>query len=122
MDCGKRFEITLSYAEYNSVIVTCQKCHSSNIKRLINRVRVLRSATDRLEELSAPENMDRLEDDPQTLGRMMREMSRETGENPGAEFDEVVDRLEKGQTPDEIEREVPDLADGALSPTAMDDL
>lgn len=42
----------------------------------------------------------------------MREMSRELGEDMGAEFDEVVDRLEKGQSPEEIERDLPDLGAG----------
>jgi hypothetical protein len=44
---------------------------------------------------------------------MMRDMSREVGEEMPAEFDEVVNRLEKGQTPDDIERELPDLGGDA---------
>ena len=39
----------------------------------------------------------------------MRRMSRELGEDMGPEFDEVVDRLEKGQSPEEIEKDLPDL-------------
>ena len=50
-----------------------------------------------------------LEEDPQALGRMMRKMSREMGEELGPEFDEVVDRLEKGQSPEDIESALPDL-------------
>ena len=46
--------------------------------------------------------------DPRALGRMMKEMKGEIGEEMGGEFDEVVDRLEKGQTPDEIEQSFPD--------------
>jgi hypothetical protein len=38
-------------------------------------------------------------------------MSDEMGEDLGPEFDEVVDRLEKGQSPEEIESSMPDLAD-----------
>jgi len=59
--------------------------------------------------LSDPEQLAGLEDDPQTLGKMMRRMSRELGEDMGPEFDEVVDRLEKGQPPEEIEKDLPDL-------------
>jgi hypothetical protein len=40
---------------------------------------------------------------------MMRKMSAEMGEDLGPEFDEVVDRLEKGQSPEEIEEALPDL-------------
>jgi hypothetical protein len=33
------------------------------------------------------------------------------GEDLGEEFGEVVDRLEKGQSPEEIEEAMPELAD-----------
>jgi hypothetical protein len=41
---------------------------------------------------------------------MMRKMSKEMGEDMGPEFDEVIDRLEAGQSPEDIEKAVPDLA------------
>jgi hypothetical protein len=44
---------------------------------------------------------------------MMRKMKQEMGEDVGPEFDEVVDRLEAGQSPEEIEQAIPDLAEGA---------
>jgi len=57
--------------------------------------------------------MDGLDEDPKALGQMMRrmkgEMGDETGEDIPAEFDEVVDRLEAGQSPQEIESALPDL-------------
>ena len=65
-----------------------------------------------MDTLADPNLLDSLDDDPQALGKMMREMSRELGEDMGPEFDEVVDRLEKGQTPDEIEGDLPDLSAG----------
>ncbi len=40
-------------------------------------------------------------------------MSSEVGEEMGPEFSEVVDRLEAGQSPDEIEKQLPDLGAGA---------
>jgi Flp pilus assembly protein TadB len=39
----------------------------------------------------------------------MRQMSSEMGEDLGDEFHEVVDRLEKGQAPEEIEKAIPNL-------------
>ena len=77
-----------------------------------------RSDGDHLESMADPAQLAGLDDDPQTLGRMMRKMSQELGEDMGAEFDEVVDRLEKGHSPEEIERDIPDLGtdmDGAGS-------
>ena len=50
-----------------------------------------------------------LEEDPKAMGQMMRKMGKEMGEEMPPEFDEVVDRLEKGQSPEEIEKAVPDL-------------
>ena len=42
---------------------------------------------------------------------MMRKMGNEMGEQVPPEFNEVVDRLEKGQSPEEIEKEMPDLGE-----------
>ena len=109
IDCNHKFEIFLSYQEYGSTSVCCPACGQSQLKRIIKPVRVTRSDGDHLESMADPAQLAGLDDDPQTLGRMMRKMSRELGEDMGAEFDEVVDRLEKGHSPEEIERDIPDL-------------
>jgi hypothetical protein len=41
----------------------------------------------------------------------MRQMSQEMGEDAGPEMDEVIDRLESGQSPEEIEEAIPGLSD-----------
>jgi hypothetical protein len=46
---------------------------------------------------------------PQDMGRMMRQMSQEVGEPMPDEFNEVVGRLERGESPDSIEKSMPDL-------------
>ena len=51
------------------------------------------------------------DEDPKTLGRFMRKMSQEMGEDMGEEFNEVVDRLEKGESPESIESSMPDLGE-----------
>ena len=43
---------------------------------------------------------------------MMRKMGKEMGEELPPEFDDVVDRLESGQSPEEIESALPDLGAG----------
>ena len=45
----------------------------------------------------------------------MRQMGQEMGEDMGEEFNEVVDRLEKGESPEAIEQSMPDLAGGTDS-------
>ena len=112
LNCKRRFEIFMSYNEYGTRPVSCPHCHSDQVRRRIGRVRFARSEESRLESLADPGNLEGLEDDPKALGRMMRQMSREMGEDIGPEFDEVVNRLEAGQSPEEIAKEVPDLGGG----------
>ncbi len=114
LDCKRRFEIFMTYAEYGTRPVACPHCGSSNVQRRIGRVRIARSEDallDNLDDFADPSALEGLEDDPQALGRVMRKMSRELGEDLGPEFDEVVDRLEAGQSPEEIESALPDLAE-----------
>jgi putative FmdB family regulatory protein len=120
LDCSTRFEIFLTYAEYGRRKVTCPACGSKSTRRRLPRVRVAKSDEARMENLagdfSDPASLEGLENDPQAMGRMMRRMGSEMGEEMPPEFGEVVDRLEKGQSPEEIEKELPDLGAGADEP------
>lgn len=40
------------------------------------------------------------ESDPRSIARWARRMGREAGEDLGSEFDEMVERMEAGETPD----------------------
>jgi putative FmdB family regulatory protein len=108
-DCNHKFEIFQTYQEYGNQSINCPQCDSSQIKRIIKPVRITKSDESRFETMADPDSLSGLEEDPQALGKMMRRMSRELGEDMGPEFDEVVDRLEKGQSPEDIERDLPDL-------------
>lgn len=111
LDCRKRFDIFLTYQEYGVKPVACSYCGGANIRRRVPRVRVLKSDEQRLESLGDPSMLDGLDDDPVALGRMMRKMGSELGEDLPPEFGDVVDRLEAGQSPEEIEKALPDLSD-----------
>lgn len=117
--CKRRFEVYLSYSEYGKHSLVCPKCHSDQLERRIGRVRVARSDESRLEKFSNPSDLAGLEDDPQSMARMMRQMSAETGEDLGPEFDEVIDRLEAGQSAEDIESAMPDI--GSDMGGGMDD-
>ena len=116
LDCRERFDVFMTYAEYGTRPVACSHCGSRNVRRRVPRVRFAKSEESRMDSLagdfSDPAALAGLENDPQAMGRMMRKMGSELGEEMPAEFDEVVDRLEKGQSPDEIEKEIPDLGSG----------
>jgi putative FmdB family regulatory protein len=118
-NCQRRFDKRLSYQEYGSVEIHCVHCGSSDIQRRISRVRVARSDESRLESLADPAALANIDNDPRALGRMMREMGSEVGEEMGPEFDEVIHRLESGQSPEQIERDMPDVG-GPEAPGAAD--
>jgi putative FmdB family regulatory protein len=109
LDCRKPFDIYLSYSDYGKKDVACPNCKSSSVKRRVPRVRVKKSEESRLESLADPSALAGLEDDPKALGSMIRKMGSEMGEELPPEFDDVVDRLEAGQSPEEIESALPDL-------------
>ena len=123
-DCRKRFDVFMTYSEYGQKPVTCPHCGSSNIRRRAPRVRILKSEEARLSQMADPSMLANIEDDPKALGQMMRKMGSEMGEELPPEFDEVVDRLEAGQSPDEISSAIPDLGEdgGGGSPMGGQEL
>ncbi len=112
--CGQRFRIQISYQEYDTARIICPTCQSEDVQRRISRVRFARSEGSMLESFDDPSTLAGLEDDPKAMARMMRQMGAEMGEDLGPEFDEVVGRLESGQSPEEIEASLPDLGAGSL--------
>ncbi len=112
LDCRRRFDVFFSYTEYGQKPVQCPPCKSENVQRRIGRIRMARSDESRMEAMADPSQLAGLDEDPKSLGRMMRQMSSQMGEDMGPEFHEVVDRLESGQSPEEIEKNLPDLGSG----------
>jgi putative FmdB family regulatory protein len=107
--CTRRVTIYQSYQDYGRQPVRCPECGSRKLERRIGRVRVARSEDSRIDSLSDPSAWGGVdENDPRSLARMMRKMGKETGEEMPAEMDEVVDRLEAGENPEEIEKGMPD--------------
>jgi len=114
-------QITLSFAEFDQADPACPHCQSHNLKRRIGCVAVAKSEDARLENLMDDSALAALdEEDPRALGRFMRKMSQEMGEDLGDEFSEVVDRLESGESPESIEAAMPDLGAGDDSSFAGD--
>jgi len=114
-DCRRR--VSVFYRTIGAATAAeprCPRCQGARLTRLISRVAVVRSQESRLDALADPTMLAGLdEEDPRTLGRMMRQMSSELGEEmDDPEFTEVIERLESGQSPEEIEQSLPDLAGG----------
>jgi putative FmdB family regulatory protein len=117
--CGNcKQKVSIFFRSFSAVDqdkARCPNCDSVDLKKLMPRVRVMRGGS------SAPDSsgddfdesmLDGLdENDPRSMGRMMRRMADETGEDLGPEFGEVITRLEKGDDPEEIEKSMPELGD-----------
>ena len=114
-NCKQKVSIFFrSFSAVDQASARCPNCGSAEIKKLMPRIRVLRG------EASASNGDDNFDDsmldgldenDPKSLGRMMRRMADETGEDLGPEFGEVINRLEKGEDPEAIEQSMPELGD-----------
>jgi len=111
--CNQRFDVFLTFAEYGKKTVTCVHCKSKNVRRRMTKVRVAKSDESRME--SVADGFEGLENDPREMGRVMRKMGKEMGEELPPEFNEVVGRLEAGQSPEEIESAVPNLGEAGSS-------
>jgi hypothetical protein len=79
----------------------------------VPRVRVLKSDENRLASIADPDQMAGIENDPQAMAKMFRKLGSEMGEDLPPQFDEVVGRLEAGQSPEEISSAVPDWTGGS---------
>ena len=112
-NCNQRFDVFMTFSEYGKKTVTCAHCKSKNVRRRMTKVRIAKSEDSRMESMAS--GLDGLDDDPKEMGRMMRKMGKEMGEEMPPEFDEVVGRLEAGQSPEEIESAVPNLGEAAAS-------
>jgi len=109
-DCNQRFDVFMTFSEYGKKTVNCAHCNSKNVRRRMTKVRVAKSEETRMESMADDfSGFEGLEEDPKAMGQMMRKMGKQMGEEMPPEFDEVVDRLESGQSPEDIEKSIPDL-------------
>jgi putative FmdB family regulatory protein len=118
-DCRKRVSVffrTMSSASDDAA--ACPDCGGTRLRRLVSRVATLKSEEDRLESMADPSLMSGLEsEDPKALASFMRRMSDEMGEPMDPEMNEVMDRLDAGESPESIEQSMPDLGGGEADET-----
>jgi putative FmdB family regulatory protein len=88
----------------SSPAAVCSKCGSSDLTRLISRFAVVRgedAMLDSLDDDSLFAGVD--ENDPRSVAAWARKMSSKLGEDVDPEFDEMIDRMEAGETPDDLD-------------------
>ncbi|NLW36626.1 FmdB family zinc ribbon protein [Syntrophorhabdus aromaticivorans] len=70
----------------------CNHCGSTNVRRVISRVTVLKSEEKRLETLLDPAKLsDFDENDPRSVERLVRRMGRELGDELGEDFEKSME-------------------------------
>jgi putative FmdB family regulatory protein len=95
--CQRRFSVlTLRVSE--RAVAECPKCGSHAADRLMSRFAMPKSEAARLDALSDPNSLGDLDaEDPKSVGRWMRKMGREMGDELGGEdLDEMIDDVESG--------------------------
>jgi putative FmdB family regulatory protein len=93
----------------------CPHCQSLDARRLVSRFAVVRGEDSHMDDLADSSAMGGFdENDPASIARYARKMGRELGEEMPPEFDEVVDRLESGQSHEEVEHELGMTDDGTI--------
>lgn len=103
-ECGMRGSKLQKMSDIS--VPACPRCGSA-MRRMVSKVAFLAGEEARMEKLADPAEWgDFNEDDPKSLGKMMRKMGEEMGEDLGDEFREVVERLEGGDDPEAIERDI----------------
>lgn len=115
-DCKRKVSVFFrSFSVVNHAEARCPHCNGQNLTRLISKVRLVRGSALSTADDNFDDSMfdDVNENDPRSLGRMMRRMADESGEDLGPEFSEVVGRLEKGEDPESIEKSMPELGEMA---------
>ena len=79
----------------------CEHCGSSEMSRLFSRVAVLRSGDEMGAGIDGSSLGDIDENDPRSVARWVRKMSRDMGEPLDAEMEADLERMEAGEMPDD---------------------
>ncbi len=108
-DCQKQSTIFFrSFAEVETQKVVCPHCHGTHLKRLVSKVRILHSAGKHSPQLSNPTHQAEQEDNsPRAIASKMRKMNKDVGGGLGDDFNQVVGRLEAGESPESIDKDFP---------------
>jgi putative FmdB family regulatory protein len=114
LDCRRRVSVFFrTFSAASDEAARCPRCNGANLRRLVSKVTVMRAEGKALDSMADESFLSGLEhEDPRALAGMMRKMSDEMGEPLDPEMHEVVQRLERGESPEAIEQSMPDLGGG----------
>ena len=99
--CGRRVSV-FQRSISASLAASCPHCGGADLRRLVSRFAVVRgedALLDGMDDDSLLAGVD--ESDPRSVAAWARKMGSRLGEDLGPEFDEMVERMEAGEMPDE---------------------
>ena len=115
--CNRKSEI-ITFRMSEDVSAECSHCGSVEVERIPSRVRVRMSEETRMERLADPSRFSGLdENDPKSMAKWMKSMSREMGDDQGEDFD--VDAMMDEAMAEKEGAE--GMGAGDLSPSGDDD-
>jgi putative FmdB family regulatory protein len=88
--CRKKFTVLCSIADRDNP-QACQHCGETDCRRLVSRVKTVRSEEQLMESLADPAALSGLdENDPRTFATWAKKMAREMGENMDEEIESMA--------------------------------
>jgi len=120
---GCKRRVSLFFRSFSAVSdPVCPRCGSTQLTKLVSRVAVMKSEESRLDEMADPSSLAGLdENDPKSIAGWARKMGQEMGEDLGPEYEEMVDRMEAGEMPDdEGMGGAPGMDDGDMGASPLD--
>jgi putative FmdB family regulatory protein len=74
----------------------CNKCGSTDLRRIMSRFAAVRSEESRIENLADPSKWGNLdENDPKSMVKFMKKMGRELGDEMGEDYDQLIEEAEQ---------------------------
>ncbi|MCK5064958.1 MAG: zinc ribbon domain-containing protein [Candidatus Fermentibacteraceae bacterium] len=104
--CNIIFQFLVRHPSKDTLPV-CPKCDNKNMERVMSSFSFgsgHSSKSDGLEDDPSLAGLD--EEDPKAMARAIRRMADELGEDLGSEVSEALSRLEAGEDPEKIERDL----------------
>ncbi len=98
LDCKRRTSIFVRSVS-SPVRGACEHCGSGKLSRVMSKFAVHGGRVN----LDDPSSMDGIdESDPRAVARLMRQMGDETGEAMEPGFEEMIGRMEAGESPESV--------------------
>jgi putative FmdB family regulatory protein len=101
--CNKR--VTVFQRQITAPMsAVCPNCGGSDLRRLVSRFAVVRNEDQMLDSLDNDSLLSGVdENDPRSVAAWARKMQSKMGEEVEPEFEEMIDRMEAGEMPDDLD-------------------